>query len=260
MPETWTAKDVRVRRVNRGAADDAIRAWHYSHMPYVKSVVHFGVFLGDGLVGALQLGDPLDIHHTEAIFVDPQRDEYIELNRMALSEEAPRCSESRALAVVVRLLRRERPRLQWIISYADATQCGDGTIYRAAGWLLTQVRRNTTLYRTPIGVVSDVGVRTSARLRRVLDCDGSAAGLRAAGERLPGYQVRYIMPMRPGARERLRCEILPYDHITPARMVRGLACAGEASPPTPSGEDVRPDPHARRRQMRLAHTGWLWED
>jgi hypothetical protein len=60
--------------------------------------------------------------------------EFIELNRMAFSEFLPKNSESRAIAIAIKLIKKKAPHIKWIISFADGTQCGDGTIYRAAGF------------------------------------------------------------------------------------------------------------------------------
>ena len=51
--------------------------------------------------------------------------EFIELNRMAFSDLLPRNSESRALAIAVKLLRKNAPHLKWFVTFADGTQCGD---------------------------------------------------------------------------------------------------------------------------------------
>jgi len=75
--------------------------------------------------------------------------EFIELNRLAFTDTLPRNSESRALGVAMRLLRKYAPQLKWVISFADATQCGDGTIYRAAGFVLTSIKENQQLYTLP---------------------------------------------------------------------------------------------------------------
>jgi hypothetical protein len=61
-------------------------------------------------------------------------DEYLELNRMWLDDAAPRNSESRALAASIRFIRRARPAVKWIQSFADE-RCGlFGTVYQAAGF------------------------------------------------------------------------------------------------------------------------------
>ncbi len=48
-----------------------------------------------------------------------------------------------------RLIKRHAAHIKWIISFADGTQCGDGTIYRAAGFHLVGVVKNTSLRTNP---------------------------------------------------------------------------------------------------------------
>ena len=111
----------------------------------------------------------------------------------------------------------------------------DGAIYRASGFVLTGIKRNTSLWRTPQGkVVSDVGVRTSESLCRVLRTNGSSASLVSAGcERLAGFQLRYVYFIDPTARERLTVPVIPFSAIDAAgaRMYRGKPspCAGTST-------------------------------
>jgi len=71
--------------------------------------------------------------------------DFLELNRMAFDTFLPRNSESRCIAISIRMIKRQAPHIKWIISYADGTQCGDGTIYRASGFVLTDIKINTQL-------------------------------------------------------------------------------------------------------------------
>lgn len=79
--------------------------------------------------------------------------EFIELNRMAFSEFLPKNSESRAIAIAIKLIKKKAPHIKWIISFADGTQCGDGTIYRAAGFDLLWYKVNKGLVELPNGEV-----------------------------------------------------------------------------------------------------------
>lgn len=74
---------------------------------------------------------------------------FIELNRMAFSDRLPRNNESRAIAIAMKLIRKHYPGIEWVISFADGAQCGDGTIYRASGFVLTAVKPNGTLRINP---------------------------------------------------------------------------------------------------------------
>lgn len=219
------AKRIRVAPVDRAAADACVERWHYSGRTYPKSRLHLGVWLDGELLGAMQFGPPLQTSHLIGLVRDTTWDGFIELNRMAFSDRLPRNSESRALSIAMRLMREHAPHIAWCVSFADGTQCGDGTIYRASGFLLTGIKRNTSLWRTPRGaVVSDVGVRTSQRLQRELCTTGSPSSLRAAGcAPLDGFQLRYVYCIDPSARHRLAVPVLPFSEIDKmgARMYRG---------------------------------------
>lgn len=220
--------------VDREDADRCIRRWHYSGKTYSKSQVHLGVFLDGKILGAAQLGPPLDPWRVINLVRDTPYNGMCELNRLALSPDLPRNSESRALSVMARLLRAHAPWIEWCLSFADE-RAGSGTIYRAAGWLLTGVRVANTFWRLPSGdLVSDVGIRTSARIRAKAGVSsGSVIEWRAKGlVPYPLRQCRYVLPLANGARERLAVPILPY------------ACARVAGLASPSQEDVRPDPQA----------------
>jgi hypothetical protein len=240
-----SAREIRLEIVPRHEADECVRRWHYSGKTYVKSTLHVGVFYRGALLGAIQCGEGVCSPCMAHIVEGTTAETYIEINRMAMSDALPRNSESRALSVLWRIIARERPAVEWVVSYSDATQCGDGAIYRAAGMLLTGCRPNTTLWRdTATGeVVSDVGMRTSGDLATRYGTtrpEWRAAGL----EPLQGYQLRYIRFQRPEARARLLVPVLSYDSIpADARMVRGVrALAGETGSGTPpDGRSHRPE-------------------
>jgi hypothetical protein len=226
-----TAKDLRVAPVSSQDANALIRKLHYSHKVVVNSQLHLGVFLGTRLEGAMQFGPSLDRRKLLGLVQGTAWNGFLELNRLAFSENLPRNSESRALGVALRLIRRQYPQVEWIVSFADATQCGDGTIYRAAGFVLTRIKRNTTLWGGPDGtVISNIGERTSMRKVQAIAHQTSYRGgadmnhYKAAGFKpLPGFQLRYLYFTNPEARARLTVSEMSYAEIgkTGAAMVRG---------------------------------------
>src|SRR5882672_2927472 len=229
--EMTTAKDIRVAAISSQAGNALIRKLHYSHKVVVNSQLHLGVFLGTRLEGAMQFGPSLDRRKLLGLVEGTRWNGFLELNRLAFSENLPRNSESRALGVAMRLIRRQYPWIEWIVSFADATQCGDGTIYRAAGFVLTRIKRNTTLWGAPDGtVISNVGERTSMKKIQATAARTSYHGgadmdhYKAMGfQPLAGYQLRYIYFTNRAARARLTVPILPYTeiHRAGAAMVRG---------------------------------------
>jgi hypothetical protein len=226
-----TAKDLRVAAITSRDANDLIRKLHYSHKVVMNSQLHLGVFLGTRLEGAMQFGPSLDRRKLKGLVQGTSWNGFLELNRLAFSDNLPRNSESRALGVAMRLIRREYPWIEWIVSFADAAQCGDGTIYRAAGFVLTRIKRNTTNWIGPDGtVISNVGERTSMKKIQATAARTDYRGgadmdhyKRLGFKPIEGFQLRYIYFTNREARARLTVPVVPFTEIgrAGAGMVRG---------------------------------------
>ncbi len=143
------AKDILLRPIGAKEANRLVRRVHYSGKVVNNSQIHIGVFYNGGLHGALQFGPSLDKRKIQGLVKGTKWHEFIELNRLAFDDVLPRNSESRALSISFKLLRKHAPQLKWIISFADATQSGDGGIYRASGFVLTSIKPNDQIWMAP---------------------------------------------------------------------------------------------------------------
>ena len=215
------AKSIILKPISRADAAKCIKAHHYSGKSVQNSQVHIGVFLHGTLEGALQFGPCMDKRRMMGLVRDTKWDGFLELNRMAFGPMLPKNSESRALAISMRLLKKHRPTLEWVVSFADGTQCGDGTIYRASGFLLTAIKKNSTLLRMPDGkIVADKTLNDHI-------CAGGRRGTSVAKEMgatpLSGFQLRYLYPLNDTVRGRLTVPVLPFSAIDEAgaRMYKG---------------------------------------
>lgn len=221
---TYTAKDIQVAPIKKADADALVRRIHYSGSVVMNSQLNLGVFLNGRLEGAMQFGPPLDKRKVGALVTGTPWNGFLELNRMAFSERLPRNSESRAIAVAMRLIRKHYPHIQWVVSFADGSQCGDGTIYRASGFVLTSIKKNRTAWRNAAGhVVSRV---TMEKGKNMVAGKSSMASYREAGyEPIEGFQLRYMYFLDPSARGRLTVPVLPFSAIEEqgAGMYRGEA-------------------------------------
>jgi hypothetical protein len=146
-------KDIRVERIDSKSAIAFVKRWHYSGKVATNSQLHFGAFHGGKLHGVLSFGPPLDRSKVIGLVEGTVWNDMVELNRMAFDEYLPRNSESRVIAVCLRLLKKHCPHVRWVLSFSDGTQCGDGTIYRATGFVLTAIKRNDNTIRLPDGSV-----------------------------------------------------------------------------------------------------------
>jgi hypothetical protein len=150
---------------------------------------------------------------------------------MAFSDKLPRNSESRALGVAFRLIKKHYPHIEWIVSFADGTQCGDGTIYRASGFVLTSIRTNSTLLLMPDGsIVADKTLNNPNNMGKN-GRKGSSIAKENGAKALIGFQLRYIYFLNPEAKSRLTVPILPFSKIDEmgAGMYKGKARVKQAT-------------------------------
>jgi len=207
-----TAKDIRVAPISAKDAATLVRRLHYSGKVVNNSQLHFGVFLDGRIEGAMQFGPSMDKRKVQGLVEGTGWHGFLELNRMAFSDRLPRNSESRAMAVAFRLIRKHYPHIEWIVSFADGTQCGDGAIYRASGFVLTGMSKNKTILRLPDGaIISNITLSTSSQY--VLAGKNTAYWKRNGATFLEGFQMRYIYFLNPSARERLTVPIIPFSKI-----------------------------------------------
>lgn len=205
-----SAKDIRVQPVARRIADRFVRKHHYSGKIVQNSQLHLGVYLNGALHGAMQFGASMDKRRVGGLVEGTKWNGFLELNRMAFDDVLPRNSESRAISVALKMIRKHRPDIEWVISYADGTQCGDGTIYRASGAVLTAIKPNRQMLHMPDGSV----VAKKTLDNTVIDGKyGRKHAIDLGATWLPGFQLRYIYFLNPEARTRLTVPELPYSEI-----------------------------------------------
>lgn len=143
------AKEIIVKVIPAKIANEFVKKHHYSGKVVQNSTLHFGAFLDGKLHGVLSFGPSINKKGTINLVAGTGWNEFIELNRMAFSEYLPKYSESRCIAIAIKLIKKNAPHIKWVISFADATQCGDGTIYRASGFYLVGIAENTALRVDP---------------------------------------------------------------------------------------------------------------
>jgi hypothetical protein len=162
------AKEIIVKVIPSKIANEFVKKNHYSGKVVNMSTLHFGCFLDDKLHGVMSYGPPMDKRNVlKLVNSGKQNDnekwnEMLELNRMAFDDYLPKYSESRCIAISIKLLKKNAPQIKWVLSYSDGTQCGDGTIYRASGFYLTQINRNSTIYKlaNALGLTLKLEVKT----------------------------------------------------------------------------------------------------
>jgi hypothetical protein len=221
------AKEIIVKVIPSKIANEFVRKHHYSGKVDPRCYVHFGAFLDDKLHGVMQLGPSINKHASKNLVKDTHWNGYVELARMAFDNYMPKNSESRCISIMMRMLKKQAPHIEWLVSYADGAQCGDGTIYRASGFYLVDIKKNTSMWRLSdnnvvcslvfnsgfspnskndiakkYGKVGDMSTWSSNRFLRHINA-----------EPLAGFQLKYIYFLNDAAKERLSVPIIPFSKI-----------------------------------------------
>jgi len=241
-----SVKDIVIEPVDSSRANEFIKEHHYSGSVVPNSQLHLGAFYHGSLEGVMQFGPPMVKDNLIGLVEGTGWNQFMELNRMAFTEALPKNSGSRCLSIAFKLFKKHAPQVKWVVSFADATQCGDGAIYRASNFVLTGIRENTAIYELPNGErISRVTLEAhSDTPRPELDgrsfyeiTEGSYSRekfMRETGaEMLDGYQLRYIYFIDKDWRDRLTVEEIPYERIDElgAGMYKGEKISVEARKP-----------------------------
>lgn len=248
-------KQIRIDRIDAKSANAFVKRCHYSGKVVNNSQLHFGAFFDGKLHGVLSFGPSMDKSKLLNIVHGTRWNEFVELNRMAFDDFLPKNSESRCISVALRLIRKHCPHIKWVVSFADGMQCGDGTIYRASGFVLTGVSRGG-MWELPEDLVEMNGGPVAHRLKIQDKCSVlsqfilsktngknltiEALAKRFGGKVLPGFMFRYVYLIDKTAK--LAVDVIPYSKIAEigGKMYKGIpSCVGSVgsdTPPVQGGE------------------------
>jgi len=205
-------KDIKLKVIDSKIANAFVKANHYSGKVVQNSSLHFGAFLGGKLHGVMSYGSSMRKDLIKTLVADTEWNGFLELNRMAFDSFLPKNSESRCIAISIKLLKKNAPHIKWIVSFADGTQCGDGTIYRASGFLLTGIKENKQLRINP---------ETGEPMQSMAAYHLGKSREFKDWKTLQGFQLRYIYLIDKNAK--LNCKSIPFSEIEKAgaKMYKG---------------------------------------
>lgn len=202
------AKEIIVKVISAKIANEFVKLHHYSGKVVPNSTLHFGAFLDGKLHGVLSYGTSMDKRKILPLVKNTLWNEMLELNRMAFDDYLPKNSESRCIAISIKLINKNAPHIKWILSYSDGTQCGDGTIYRASGFYLTGIKENKTILEWNGQIIADKTLNNSNFKK-----NGISAGYakKNGAKPLNGFQLRYIYLIDKNSI--LNVPIIPFNKI-----------------------------------------------
>lgn len=220
------AKEIIIKVIPSKIAVPFIKKHHYSGKVVQNSNLHFGAFLDGQLHGVMSFGPSLDKAKIQGLVKGTGWNEFIELNRMAFDDYLPRNAESYCISKALKLIKKNAPQIKWVISFADGCSCGDGTIYRASNFVLTDIKENKNLCKLPNGdKIHKMTLESSPNTPRpelkgktYYELTGGGYNFNkyvkaVNGQILKGYQLRYIYFIDKSYRERLTVPEIPFSKI-----------------------------------------------
>lgn len=220
------AKEIELKVIPSKIANPFIKKYHYSGKIVNNSKLHFGAFLDGRLHGVMSYGPSLDKSKIIGLVEGTGWNEFMELNRMAFDDYLPRNSESYCISKSLKLIKKNAPQIKWVISFADGCSCGDGTIYRASNFVLTDIRPNKSIAVLPSGEKihqmtldsSPDTPRPELGGRTYYDITGGKRNWNkyvqyVNGQILEGFQLRYIYFIDKSYRKRLTVPEIPFSKI-----------------------------------------------
>ena len=135
-----------IRPVTKNRAKRVVIKYHYSKL-WTKCSVAFGLFHQTGnehaffdepeekMVGVIVYGDPIGRLTGQSISDEIERTEVLELTRLFIHDGYGSNIESWFISQSFKWLRRFRPNIKALISYASPVEGHSGTIYQATNWI-----------------------------------------------------------------------------------------------------------------------------
>lgn len=219
-------KEIIVKVIPSKIAIPFVKKHHYSGKVVNNSCLHFGAFLDNRLHGVMSYGPSLDKSKMLGLVSGTGWNEFLELNRMAFDDYLPRNSESYCISKSIMLIKRNAPQIKWIVSFADGCSCGDGTIYRASNFVLTDIKPNYNLVLLPNGEkIHKMTLESNPTTPRkelggkcYYDITNGKFDFQkyvnfVHGEVLKGFQLRYIYFIDKKCRKNLTVPEIPFSMI-----------------------------------------------
>ena len=124
-------KDYDVVLIKSSLAKEYIKKNHYSKGCHNGPSPCFGLFDGDKLIGVLMFATPCSEAVRSSVFGVDYKNHVIELHRLHIMDITPKNAESWFIAKCLKELKKVKPQIWGVLSFADLTEGHEGIIYKA---------------------------------------------------------------------------------------------------------------------------------
>lgn len=137
-----TDKDLLIAPCSLEASKFACEHFHYSHSVPPGKLVKHGVWEDGEWIGAILYGDSPNINMHTPYGLDYSQ--VCELRRIALKEHSN--TVTKMVSQSLKLLKKQNPNLELVVSYADTNQDHLGIIYQGGNWIYEGQRPSRYAY------------------------------------------------------------------------------------------------------------------
>lgn len=124
--------------INSHKANQFTSCYHYSGVGFKGAKINQGIYRKSDnlLVGILQWGwsAQQSIRLDRYVKDDISKKEYLELNRFCMADSEGKNSESEAIGLGIKWIKKNRPDIRLLVSYAGRKEGNYGYIYQATDW------------------------------------------------------------------------------------------------------------------------------
>lgn len=126
--------ECKIKTISRKDCLDFIKSHHYQ--PGLPAVTWcYGIFYKDLIIGTIAFAPPSSPTIYKLFRGIFKKKTIFQLSKFTLSHLAPKNTGSYALSKCLKILKKEKPKIECIITYCDIERGYKGTVFRAANWI-----------------------------------------------------------------------------------------------------------------------------
>lgn len=207
-----------ILEVNRYIATEFVQKFHYSPvMP--KLTKHFlGFFLENKLVGILTLGWGTQPRQTiNKLFPGLESKDYYEIGKMCFDDALPKNSESQAISLTIKWMKKHCPEKKFLYTMADGIMGKCGYVYQASNFYFGGK------YLTDVYLMENGEKLHPRSTKHLLKENADMIGKEKLFwftkdymvskniKRIRGYMFRYIYPLNKSSKKLLKKSTVKWD-------------------------------------------------
>lgn len=202
-PEILRFSDYCVKRVKSSFAKEFIRLNHYSKSCHNGPSPCYGLYVGEFLAGVCVFATPCSENVRSSVFGPEYKSNVTELHRLfifdtVLGKKTPKGTESWFISRCLKQLKKDKPQICAVITFADSTEGHKGTIYKATNAIFCGMTTKATFY-----LDQDNRLRHPRQNGANISVDVAYTKGWVPVKRLSKYRFLYLLPDSKGHKKKL---------------------------------------------------------